>query len=62
LLQTLKSASKSLFIPVLAISIASLGVVLLSFNPAWQYISVEILKKMMLLGAIGIGVSIFVMR
>lgn len=62
LLQTLKSAAKSLFIPVLAISIAGIGMVFLSLNPTSQWISLDILKKMMLLGTMGVGISIFVMR
>ena len=62
LIQTMKSATKSLFIPILAIVIAGLGMALLSFNPAWQFISLDVLKKMMLLGAIGVSISIFVMQ
>ena len=62
LLQTLKSATKSLGISVLAISLAGLGMALLSLYPTCTGISIEVLKTMMLFGTIGIGVSIFVMR
>jgi len=62
LLQTIKSATKSLFIPVMAMIIAGVGIALLSLNPDWQFISFDVLKKMMLLGMIGVATSVFVMR
>ena len=62
LLQTLKSATKSLLIPVIAIGIAGLGMLLLSFSPDASMLSLDTLKKMMLLGVIGVGISVFVMR
>ena len=62
LLQTLKSATKSLLIPVIAIGIAGLGMLLLSFSPDASMLSLDTLKKMMLLGVIGVGMSVFVMH
>lgn len=62
LLQTIKSATKSLFLPMTTIAIAGIGIALLSLNPDWQLISLDTLKKMMLLGIIGVATSIFVMK
>lgn len=62
LLQTIKSATKSLFIPVIAVAIAGIGIAVLSLNSDWQLISLDTLKKMMLLGMIGVATSIFVMK
>lgn len=62
LLQTIKSATKSLFIPFMALSIAGFGMGLLSLMPDWALISLDTCKKLMLLGVIGVGTSIFVMK
>jgi hypothetical protein len=61
LLQTIKSANKSLFIPVIALAIAGAGFLLLRFNLDWQWVNLDELKKLMLLGVIGLGTAIFVM-
>lgn len=62
LLQTIKSATKSLFIPMMAMAIAGIGIALFSLNLDWQLISFDTLKKMMLLGMIGVATSILVMK
>jgi hypothetical protein len=62
LLQTIKSATRSLFIPVVVLCIAGVGIGLLNFIPICHWISLDFCKKLILLGVIGMGTSIFVMK
>jgi hypothetical protein len=55
--QTIKSSTKSLFIPFIAMSFAAHVI-----NPDWHLLNIEFLKQLMLLGVIGIGTAIFVIK
>ena len=61
-IQTIKSSTKSLLIPLSALAIAGLNFIALSINPDWIALSIEYSKMLMLLGVIGIATSIIVIR
>lgn len=61
-LQTIKSSTKSVLIPLIALCIAGLGITMLNIHPDCHLIRIEWLKELMLLGVIGIMTSIFVIR
>jgi hypothetical protein len=62
LIQTMKSAMKSLFIPLAFLIISAIGFLALSQNPDWHFISIGLLKEMMLLSIVGGAVSVFVIK
>lgn len=61
-MQIIRSASKSLLIPFMAMAIAGVGYLILFINPGWHFFSSAILKHLMLLGVIGVATGIFVIR
>lgn len=61
-LQTIRSATKSLFIPIIALLISGIGFLSISLNPHIPFFNMEFLKQLMLLGVIGVSAAIFVIK
>jgi hypothetical protein len=58
--QVIKSATKSLLLPLMVIIVASLGLTLgYLFAPFAAVIPLLVFKKLMLMGVVGVGVSAF---
>jgi hypothetical protein len=61
-LQTIRSARFSLLIPLLALTVASIGFFILGNHPHEVFFNVEELRKLMLLGVVGLAVSVLAIR
>jgi len=62
IMQTVKSATKSLLIPLFLLAIAGIGFVSRHYYPTLHLFKTEILQQLMLVGVIGIATSIFMIK
>ncbi|OAI47776.1 hypothetical protein AYO45_05595 [Gammaproteobacteria bacterium SCGC AG-212-F23] len=61
-IQTIRSATKSLFIPTVAFIIVCGGYAALHIDPQLSFISIDLLKKLTLLGVVGVATAILAMK
>ena len=61
-IQLLKSASQSILLPLLALGIGGLGFWAMNLEPEMQLVGVTTLQQFMLLGVLGMAISIIKIR